>query len=297
VQLNGALPQEVARQYGAVVNSLSVGEPPVLVLSPTIQESYPIQEVTPIVEATAPPPTAPPPTAPPPTAPPPTAPPPTQVQPVEPTVAPPPPTDTLVPAVPLPTATPEPAPTLEQAPPGEPLEFSGTGPTTTDPFLLPSLTNRVFAQHEGEGQFLVNTSMPEGDVITQEVLVNTTGPYTGTTLLTGDTNSEFYLDIVADGAWRVEIEAIETQDTSIGDLNGTGDFVSDFFSPPSNEPISYQFQHSGTEDFVVYLRCADGQVALVSERGSANIERDVSFADGPCLWVVNADGEWSITPQ
>ena len=103
------------------------------------------------------------------------------------------------------------------------------------------------------------------------------------------------LDIEADGAWTVHIEAIGQVQTAA--LSGTGDGVSGLFSRPTPNQGPWEFQHNGQSNFVVLLHCAGGTNLIQNEIGAVSGSRVVSFPNGPCYWEVEADGAWSLTPR
>jgi hypothetical protein len=308
VQLNGGLPQEQARRYGEVLNELTTGEP--VVTRPTLDDTVPTNTgaypfPSPTVPTAEPEPLLP-------------TPEPTLQQPTNPPI---PPDDgeIVAPTLPrdtpvvVPTATNPPPPVVEPtpepptstpesvAPPEpvvtatpEPIVFTNTGSQTIDPFSLPAPISRVVLEHNGEGFFRVSAiGVEDGE---ETLLVETEGPYTGEQLLTGATS--YFLDIETDGSWNIQIEAVGTSDQPLDELAGTGDFVSEFFMPSRSGEVPYTFTHNGLNRFLVVLRCADGEtIVLDAEEGLVNNDALVPFGEGPCLWEVEADGDWQIFPQ
>jgi hypothetical protein len=160
-------------------------------------------------------------------------------------------------------------------------------------FSLPSSTSRVSLEYDGESFFRViaiNTGNRE-----ETLLVETEGPYRGEKLLIGD--APYSLDVEADGAWTIRIEAVDMADGPLESLDGMGDFVSDFFMPTRSGEVPYTFSHQGVENFRVVLRCADGEVTVQDTVGLIDAEGVVPFGEGPCLWIVEADDTWQIMPQ
>jgi hypothetical protein len=100
-------------------------------------------------------------------------------------------------------------------------------------------------------------------------------------------------DIDADGAWSFLIEPIGIATSA--SFSGMGDSVSGLFTPPKSGP--WEISHDGKSNFVVWLHCAGGSDLIENEIGRVSGSRFVSFEDGPCLWEVNADGNWSLHPR
>jgi hypothetical protein len=320
VQLNGGLPQEQAERYGEVLNELSTGEPVVrqptlddTVPTPTDAGTYPFPPATePTVEPTPIPTTPIPPVERPtsapifpddeevvaptiardtPAAPTATNPPPPVVEPTAPAPAPTAPAPTPVPPTNTPEAIVPPEP-VETATP-EPIMFTGTGSQTIDPFSLPAPTSRVVMEYNGEGLFRVLAAGVENNEET--LLVETEGAYTGARLL--DDSTSYFLDLEASGEWFITIEAVGMSDEPLEALTGTGDFVSEFFMPSRSGEVPYTFTHDGLNSFLVVLHCADGETIVQDSEGLVNQDALVPFGGGPCLWEVEADGNWQILPQ
>lgn len=72
--------------------------------------------------------------------------------------------------------------------------------------------------------------------------------------------------------------------------------MSPLFSPSAQGPRPYRFTHDGQANFIVWLHCAGGDDLGQNEIGPLDVTSVVRFAQGPCLWEVRADGNWSITP-
>lgn len=193
-----------------------------------------------------------------------------------------------------PAATDEPAAT--EAPteippteiPPEPIHLEGSGQTATDsidvafPLAVASFT------HSGQRNFIVKLYPEEGR---EDLLVNTIGDYTGHVLLPSSGKMNF--DIDADGAWTIDINPVGRVDTAAFD--GHGDMVSGVFDPPDNGP--WEFSHDGERNFIVKLMCAGGTDLVQNELGPVSGSGMVRFDDGPCLWSVQADGNWSLSPR
>jgi len=47
----------------------------------------------------------------------------------------------------------------------------------------------------------------------------------------------------------------------------------------------------------VWLHCAGGDDLVANEIGPVSGETVVEFEQGPCLWEVQADGDWNVRPK
>ncbi len=139
-----------------------------------------------------------------------------------------------------------------------------------------------------ERNFIVKVYPEEGR---EDLLVNTIGEYTGQVLLPSSGKMSF--DVDADGAWTIDINPVGRVDSSV--FSGQGDMVSGMFDPPDNGP--WEFSHDGERNFIVRLVCAGGADLVQNELGPVSGSGMVRFDDGPCLWSVQADGNWSLTPR
>lgn len=195
------------------------------------------------------------------------------------------PTNTPKPTAP-PTATPSPTP------PPEPVKLSGTGKVVTDKFTPPSGVNRVTFDHQGQSNFIVHVFAANGD---EDFLVNTIGDYHGQVLLFA--SDPVYFEVNADGPWTAVVEPVLRTDTPADQLAGHGDTVSDAFDPAQRGPVPYVLSHNGESNFIVHLYCVGGTDSVANEIGAFDGQVVVRFSDGPCIWEVKADGDWSIKPK
>lgn len=208
------------------------------------------------------------------------------------------PTNTPAPTnTPEPTATPEPteAPTAtpEPTPAPEPAVFEGNGQAVTDPFTPPGRLTRIVATHAGERNFIIQALAEDGD---ETLVANGIGNYSGSRLLLSD--GPVFLEIKADGAWTIRVEPIPDEPAAATDLRGTDDYVSGFFTPPSEGAVPYLFSHTGERNFIVQVHCAGGSDLAENQIGTVTDSASVvRFEEGPCLWEVQADGDWSIRPK
>mgnify|MGYP001264755722 CR=1 FL=1 len=179
------------------------------------------------------------------------------------------------------------------AAPAQPISFSGSGQQVTPEFALPASFTQVSLSHQGQRNFIVWAYKASGR---EELLANAIGGYTGTALLQGTPGERLYLGVQADGPWTLTISAVGF-DNGAASFSGRGDSVSPLFTPLVQGPRPYAFSHDGQRNFIVWLRCAGGDDLAQNTIGSAGGSAVVRFAQGPCLWEVRADGNWSITPS
>lgn len=193
-------------------------------------------------------------------------------------------------ATPEPTAIPTEVPTPTPLP--EPVVIKGSGQTVTDPFTPPSTVNRITASHQGRRNFALKAYTPDGK---SDLLINTIGAYQGVVLLM--TDQEIFFEVDADGAWSLQVEVITFDETAAQGAAGKGDYVSGLFMPATEGAIPYTFTHNGERNFAVFLHCAGGRELAQNEIGPVDNQAVVRFREGPCLWQVQADGEWSVKPK
>ncbi|WP_205701355.1 hypothetical protein [Herpetosiphon llansteffanensis] len=193
-------------------------------------------------------------------------------------------------AKPKPTRTPRPTATATPIP--EPVILTGVGQTVTDAFMPPSPVSIIKLTHTGRRNFIVKAYTDGGD---ESYLVNEIGNYTGSRVLYGDSSS--FLEINADGEWTAEIVPIGFEAAAANGFSGTGDMVSGLFMPSKEGPIPFQFSHNGDSNFIVQVTCQGGMDYAQNEIGAVDGSAIVKFSEGPCLWDVQADGAWTISPK
>ncbi|MDO8613230.1 MAG: hypothetical protein Q7R32_10475 [Dehalococcoidia bacterium] len=187
-----------------------------------------------------------------------------------------------------PTATPEPPePTPTPTPVPEPVLLEGVGQTATEQVTPPASISVATFTHNGSSNFVVEIF--GGD--SEGLLINHIGPYQGSRPIFGADPVTF--DIDADGAWSIRIEAIGTATTAA--FSGIGDAASGLFEPPSDGP--WNVSHDGESNFAVWAHCAGGSDLVQNEIGSVAGSTVIQFEDGPCMWEVEADGNWSLQPR
>lgn len=187
-------------------------------------------------------------------------------------------------ATPGPTDTPEP-PTAEPTP----IILSGAGLGVTDPVRLPRDIMRAVLVHDGQRNFIVKMYSDAGE----QLLVNEIGRFTGKALVSAD--SEVFFEVNADGGWVISFQELGINEEHDAAFSGSGMDVSSLFTPDKSGPVTYDVTHDGSSNFIVKLLCGGGVDFVTNEIGAMNGSVVVDVADGPCLWEVNADGNWSIT--
>ncbi len=183
---------------------------------------------------------------------------------------------------------------LSRRKPQPALSFSGSGSDVTRRFTLPSTASTVSFEHSGESNIIVYAYGPNDE---EELVVNEIGQSSGTDLLLVENKAGWFLGVEADGAWSIRIRPVEEGIAPISALRGTGTVVSDAFQPVEQGPIPYLFKHQGEGNFIVYLICEGGESLAANEIGHVDIASVVDFEEGPCLWQVEAEGEWSFQPR
>jgi hypothetical protein len=153
----------------------------------------------------------------------------------------------------------------------------------------PANLSVITLEHNGRSNFIVWAYTEDGE----DLLVNTIGSYNGSRLLWGDEPT--ILDIDADGNWTVAILPIGP--ASSPEFSGRGDAASGFFYPPDQRLTTWVISHDGRSNFVVWLYCAGGSDLIVNDIGAVTGSTAIRFEDGPCVWEVQADGNWSLTPR
>jgi hypothetical protein len=191
------------------------------------------------------------------------------------------PTRTPAPPTEVPTATPEP----------EPIVIEGSGQKVTDPVFVPFPLARVMFAHDGTSTFIVKAY--QGD--DEQYLTNAIGRYVGTRLIKGEVDTFF--EVNADGGWFIRIQPLTYNPSIAEGTTGISDDISALFDPTKIGAVPYKFTHDGESNFIVKLICAGGEDYVQNEIGAVDNEAVVRFKKGPCLWDVQADGNWTIAPK
>lgn len=190
-----------------------------------------------------------------------------------------------------PTDTPEPTDEPTEPPAtAAPIHLEGRGQTATDPVELPIPVGVAELTHDGRRNFIVKMFKGDGS---EDIIANAIGPYTGEVLVTG--NDTLTFDVNADGNWTIDLRTVGLADGP--PFSGKGDMVSGFFDPPSGAG-PWVFNHDGQRNFIVKLDCVGGADIVQNKIGVvSDASGIVSFPDGPCVWTVKADGNWSLAPR
>lgn len=170
-------------------------------------------------------------------------------------------------------------------------KISGSGNTASDSIKLDSGFAIFDSNHNGGANFIVELQDENGN--TMELLINEIGSYKGKTFAQIPASGNYYLNITADGPWNINItqETPPTLKHLPGTIEGSGDDV--VFVDADSGNYKMIAKHSGSENFIVML---NGQNLLVNEIGAYEGSQRQSLNDtGVYAFVVNADGNWSIT--
>lgn len=181
-------------------------------------------------------------------------------------------------ATPTPTAEPTPAPT--------PTVIEGKGDKILEDINLNGNLSTLHFVTSSSRHTAVKFHPASGG--SYDLLVNTTEPYDGYTLL----SSAGRLEITCSGNWSVEITPLgTTEETS---FSGKGDFVTPLLVAPGD---SWKIKNTGESNFIVKQIGSTGTDLLVNEIGSyeGEVISDISAGES-CLFVITSSGEWSIEP-
>ena len=147
----------------------------------------------------------------------------------------------------------------------------------------------ITADHQGASNFVINV-LDETNQSTGDLLVNTIGHYSGTTAWGLSTLGDgTRLEITADGPWNIEVlpysEAEELPENGAGD----GVFIYD------GDAGVLEATHDGQSNFVVREEADQlfSSGLLVNEIGP--YEGSIPVQAGPSIFVVEADGNWTVT--
>jgi hypothetical protein len=145
--------------------------------------------------------------------------------------------------------------------------------------------------HSGGGNFAVWTVSSSGS---KELLVNVIGNYVGTVLF-DDVGHSVAFEISAGGYWTVAIDPVSSAFSWDGAtaVSGRGDDVFQIRPPTPTFSVS-TLTHDGASNFAVWSYSPEGRDLLVNEIGPYSGE--VLLAEATFLVVINADGNWTMTP-
>lgn len=167
----------------------------------------------------------------------------------------------------------------------DPVTQSGAGDYV---LTLPATAAIVTATHDGGSNFAL-TVLDAANQSTGELLVNTIGGYSGTTVYGFNSFSEpESLQIMADGNWTITIAPVASAPTLAG--SGTGDAVMLY----DGGAATLTAAHQGSSNFVVMEEtgAAFSMGLLVNEIGAYS--GTVPLSSGPSVISVMADGGWTL---
>jgi hypothetical protein len=167
------------------------------------------------------------------------------------------------------------------------LTLQGSGRHTTSRTELPATLSVLRIAHSGSSNFVVRAHVGQDTVL----LVNAIGSYSGSRPLLAKEPVAF--DIKADGAWSISIEPMAGGGAP--GFSGSGTAVSALFDPPPSG--SWEIQHDGPANFIVWLHCGGGLSLVQNLIGPTRGSKELAFEQGDCYWEVEADGNWSLTPR
>lgn len=172
-----------------------------------------------------------------------------------------------------------------------PIELAGTGSGTTVPITSTTRVNRIVLTHDGSSRFVVLARYPNGS---SEFLLNAQGRYRGSRVML---SSRAHFEIEADGPWTLRIEAVGVDEAVGQRYEGTGDSISNWFTPPASGNVTYAYSHTGQRNFYVQIHCVAGNrdhIFFIDAVGTVERSAVAEFDQGPCLWDVQADGAWEL---
>ncbi|MEF8826194.1 MAG: hypothetical protein V5A27_07635 [Halapricum sp.] len=196
---------------------------------------------------------------------------------------------------PTPTGTPTPTPAPTPAPDGASYDYSGTGQTATDSFVLDAGLVAIDLSHDGERNFIVELVNTEtGD---ETLLVNTIGGFDGTTALYTP-SGEYVLNIEADGDWSGTVRQPRYSQAEVVALPDE--------ASRSDYALLGPYQFSGTTRFTIDAETESNVIAYLQTHRGENAEllvneigphegSTVFVADGVGLIYVETEGEWTVT--
>lgn len=167
---------------------------------------------------------------------------------------------------------------------------TGSGDTVIT--LPDAAAGRVTATHSGSANFVINV-LDAANEMSGDLLVNTIGSYAGTTAwgLSALSDEGVKLQVVADGAWTIELAPISAAPVIEPSTQGEGDIVLLLDGAAADWAVT----HDGDRNFVV-LQVGDGFPNLaVNEIGSYS--GTVPLLGGPTVISVMADGAWDFTKK
>ena len=141
--------------------------------------------------------------------------------------------------------------------------------------------------HGGDGHFAVKGHYGNS----YDLLVNTTDPYDGLTLIYP--NQDYTFEVTAKGEWTIELSEVESSSTD--SFSGNSDFVSPIFTKTSSV---YEISTVGGGHFALKGWTDSGYDLLVNTTDE-NYSGKVMFKSNGkyAFFEVNASREWEIKPS
>lgn len=151
------------------------------------------------------------------------------------------------------------------------------------------------ATYKGGANFVIESLAADGTQ--NDLLVNTIGAYSGTTLVdanAGEHSAAF--KVTASAVWTIVVKPVTSARvwTTSAKLTGKGDDVVQV-SPPPSGLATIDVVGAGSENFVIQSYGPDGQDLLVNEIGKYS--GSVQLPDGAFLLTVESNGSWTITEE
>ncbi len=147
----------------------------------------------------------------------------------------------------------------------------------------------VSAKHTGSSNFAIETLDDSNQE--QDLLVNTIGKYSGTTLLADTDQPPKSLRITADGSWTLKLSPVSHAPAMTASTSGRGDAVLIYKGAAADFAIT----NKGSSNFAVQAYSdgtSTGSDLLVNEIG--NYKGTVPVSDGPLIIFIQSDGRWTI---
>ena len=189
-------------------------------------------------------------------------------------------------------------PSAPDLPTFEPFVFSGTSDSVTAVIDIPTryaIANISAPDNEKKyfGVHQVNGSLED-----VALLVNKSGGnYMGSVLIDTErrrADGKEAFRVVADVDWEIAVTPLVAAESL--SLAGTGDHVSGVFLSPGVG--MWQFVHDGEYNFKVFIYSLSGESnRVVNVIGEYEKENSINLGAGFIFWVIEADGNWSITPK
>lgn len=156
---------------------------------------------------------------------------------------------------------------------------------------VPAAVGIVTSTHDGSANFAINaldaSNSPTGDLI-----VNTIGAYSGTGAFGLSSFSDATsLQVTADGDWSITIAPISAAPVTALPAAGLGDVVFLY----DGDPGTWAITHDGDANIAVIQFGGLFPNLMVNDIGPYT--GSVPVQAGPSVIVVNANGNWTITPQ